>query len=65
MSYVPPKAESCGEAEYAKMLSDTTLSLMELMEESDKLVLMDDLNCKEICWEELTTEGGESSYCLT
>ncbi len=29
---------------------------------SDKLVLMGDFNCKKVCWEKLTTEGGESSW---
>ncbi len=46
---------------HAKMLSDTTLSLMKVMKGSDKLVLMGDFNCKEVFWKEMTTEGGESS----
>lgn len=44
------------------MLEDTRTCLAELLEENDDILLMGDFNCKEISWENWTTEGSESSW---
>ena len=33
-----------------------------MMENSDTIIMMGDFNCKEVCWEEWYTGGGEESW---
>ncbi len=44
------------------MLEDTRTCLAELFEENDDILQMGDFNCKEISWENWTTEGSEPSW---
>ena len=60
--YVPPKTGSWSEREYANMISDTRGLLNSVLDNSGKSLLMGDFNCKEVCWEEMTTEGSDNSW---
>ena len=59
--YVPPKTNVCEREEYGDMLKDTYKCLKNMIENSDNIIMMGDFNCKEVCWEEWYTRGGEES----
>jgi len=44
------------------MLRDTSKCLRKIIEGSESIIMMGDFNCKEACWEEWNTEGGEESW---
>ena len=58
--YVPPKTRSWSESEYDKLLSDTKSSLTNILRDGRKTVIMGGFNCKEVCWEEMSSEGSET-----
>jgi len=60
--YVPPKTNVWSKTDHDEMLRDTTRSLRKTIEGSENIIVMGDFNCKEVCWEEWSTEGGEESW---
>ena len=60
--YVPPKTRSWNEREYMEMINNTKNSLKDVLQESENTIMMGDFNCKEVKWEEMSTEGGENSW---
>lgn len=48
-----------------KMLKDTKQCLEEMIKKSDIITFMGDLNCKELSWEDWTTNRGENSWGST
>ena len=62
VAYVPPKTNAWNQDEYKKMLGDTGNCLKKILRESKNITLMGDFNCKEVCWEEWSTEGGKDSW---
>ena len=58
--YLPPKTNVWGGEKYGNMVKDTCKCLKNMMEKSDNIIMMEDFNCKEVCWEELFTGGEES-----
>ena len=60
--YVPPKPRAWKEREYTSMISDTKNSLKEILKEGENTILMGDFNCKEVHWEDMSSEGGEESW---
>lgn len=60
--YVPPKTRAWSNNEYNIMLEDTKGALMRVIENGNKTLIMGDFNCKEVCWEELYTEGSENTW---
>ena len=62
VSYVPPKTRSWNENDYAVKLRDTKSALSKILDRSAKIVLMGNFNCKEVRWEDWSTQGGESSW---
>ena len=62
VTYAPPKTRSWSENDYDKMIKDTRISLNGILKERGNTVIMGDFNCKEVCWEEMTAEGGEDSW---
>ena len=57
--YVPPKTNAWNKEDHEEMLRDTSKCLRKMIEGSVNIFLVGDLNCKEVCWEEWNTEGGE------
>ena len=62
VAYVPPKTNAWHREEHDRMLTQTLESLERVVESSENLVLMGDFNCKEVCWEEWYTDGGEETW---
>ncbi|XP_076062422.1 uncharacterized protein LOC143037755 [Oratosquilla oratoria] len=62
VTYVPPKTSAWKEIEHKKMLDDTRKSLNEILMGKGNLVVMGDFNCKEICWDSMTVQGGDDSW---
>ena len=62
IAYVPPKTNAWTGDEYEGMLSETLECLEGVIENSNNLILMGDFNCKEVCWEQWYTDGGEESW---
>ena len=60
--YVPPKTNSWRRDEYEQMTKDTIMCLKRLVSESENVTIMGDFNCKEISWENWSTEGSELSW---
>ena len=60
--HVPPKTNAWGREEYGNMMKDTYTCLKIMIENSDNIIMMGDFNCKEVCWEEWYTGGGEESW---
>ena len=60
--YVPPFTNAWNREEYAEMIEDVMNELEELGTGEKDVVIVGDFNCKEINWEQGTTEGSESSY---
>ena len=58
MCYVPPKTRAWSEVDYHKMLDDTVICLQKMVSKSDNILVMGDFNCKEVQWEDWSTEGG-------
>ena len=61
VTYVPPKNDS----DHAIMLRETRCALSRVLDKTTKPLLMGDFNCKEVNWEDWTTEGGENSWGYT
>ena len=64
MTYVPPKTNAWTNEEYKVMINDTKVTLEEMLRHN-KVIMMGDFNCKEVCWEEWYNEGTESSWGFT
>ena len=62
VGYVPPKTNSWTRDEYEQMTKDTIMCLKRLVIESENVTIMGDFNCKEVSWENLSTEGSELSW---
>ena len=50
MVYVPFKTNAWKKEEKDEILSDTIMSLKKILEESDNIIMLDDFNCKKVCW---------------
>lgn len=59
--YVPPKTSSWNLDEYNTILKDTRDCLDRIMSKNDRLVLLEDSNSNDVCWEDLTATGGITS----
>ena len=57
-----PKTRSWSGNDHVTMLEDTRRSLKNVLEKNNKTIIMGDFNCKEVCWELLSIEGGENSW---
>ena len=60
--YVPPKTRSWNSLEHKEMQKETLLNLEKLIDCCGNLTIMGDFNCKEVNWEEWTTEGSDESW---
>ena len=65
MTYVPPKTGCWNNKEYERLLRETRCALSKILDRTSKILLMGDFNCKEVNWENLTTEGGMNSWGYT
>ena len=61
VTYVPPKTNAWTNDDYKTLINDTKVTLEEMMKD-DKIIMMGDFNCREVCWEEWYTVGSESSW---
>ena len=60
--YVPPKTRSWSGSEHKEMQNKSLSEMEELIRYCGNLTVMGDFNCKEVNWEELTTERSEDSW---
>lgn len=62
VTYMPLKTRSWSEIEHQVIIENTSRQLKEMVETSSNLILMKDINCKEINWVDYCVEGGEKSW---
>ena len=60
--YVPPKMNSWTRKNFEQMISDTTLCMRNMLIKSDNITVMGDFNCKEVSWENWSTDGSDMSW---
>lgn len=60
--YVPPKTNAWSVQEYEEMISDTGTCLEEMLGGCERTIMMGDFNCKEVCWEDWSMEGSETTW---
>lgn len=60
--YVPPKTRAWNNIEHRELLIESRLEMNELIRHCGDLTVLGDFNCKEVNWEEFTTDGGEESW---
>ena len=60
--YVPPKTRSWGNIEHKELQKETLSEMENLLNHCDNLTIMGDFNCREVNWEEWTTEGIDESW---
>lgn len=59
MTYVPPKTKAWSDNGQARMITYTKHSFNKAMEGGDNMLIWGD--CKDVCWEEMSSEGGGDS----
>ena len=60
--YAPPKTNSWTEELFKRKLEETRECLRGLLRMNEKILIMGDLNCKEVSWENWSTEGSDESW---